>query len=431
MSALRLGSHGDVAISVGGASGQGYSSLVRRIPRRRSCQRVVLACDGLDLAGSEDHRRILIRSEDKNSERRGRWSTGFEVSRRWVDAGNPVSEGARDFAIISHNILGDHYSSKHRDLYVDIPIEYMKWDRRKELILHDICRWNADIVCLQEVDRYHDLQDFMSKQGYAGTFKRRTGGTTDGCAIFWREEELYLLEDESIEFKSFHLWDNIAQLCIFETRKGETRRFLVGNTHVLFNPNRGEIKIGQIRVLLQNAHALAEKRGGIPVVVAGDFNCTPQSALYKFLLTSELNLTAHEKKFVSGQKKRSALPSTWPNCGDHSWTNEELRMATGQWGCTQVGHPLKLQSAYASVKGGKSTRGPEGEPLATSYHSKFLGTVDYIWYSVGLSPTRVLDTPSLNNLRKINGLPWENIGSDHLALACDFVFTRDPSERGR
>ncbi|CAA6658655.1 unnamed protein product [Spirodela intermedia] len=239
----------------------------------------------------------------------------------------------------------------------------------------------------------------MRSEGYAGTFKRRTGGSTDGCAIFWRENEFHLLEEKSIEFKSFHLRDNIAQLCIFE-----------------------------IRILLQNAHALAQKRGGIPVVLAGDFNSTPQSAVYEFLSTSELNLAAHDRKYLSGQNKHHPLSVTSTRCMDYPWTNEELRTATGHWGCAQLEHSLKLQSAYASVKGASTTRGPKGEPLATTYHSKFLGTVDYVWYSSGLSPLRVLDTLSLSDLRKIDGLPWEGIGSDHLALACDFVFTEKHTE---
>lgn len=34
----------------------------------------------------------------------------------------------------------------------------------------------------------------------------------------------------------------------------------------------------------------------------------------------------------------------------------------------------------AFLQGSCRTRDRCGEPLATSYHSKFMGTVDYIWY---------------------------------------------------
>lgn len=32
------------------------------------------------------------------------------------------------------------------------------------------------------------------------------------------------------------------------------------------------------------------------------------------------------------------------------------------------------------LQGSGRTRDSSGEPLATSYHSMFMGTVDYIWY---------------------------------------------------
>jgi len=40
-------------------------------------------------------------------------------------------------------------------------------------------------------------------------------------------------------------------------------------------------------------------------------------------------------------------------------------------------HPLKLRSAYSEVTG--------SEPPYTTCHSKFLGTVDYMWYTPNVS----------------------------------------------
>jgi mRNA deadenylase 3'-5' endonuclease subunit Ccr4 len=90
-----------------------------------------------------------------------------------------------------------------------------------------------------------------------------------------------------------------------------------------------------------------------------------------------------------------------------SWTKEEIRVATGQENSYWAAHPLKLNSSYASVKGSANTRDSVGEPLATSYHSKFLGTVDYLWYSDGLLPARVLDTLPIDVLCKTKGLPCQ------------------------
>ncbi|KAL2614948.1 hypothetical protein AAZV13_08G037001 [Glycine max] len=95
----------------------------------------------------------------------------------------------------------------------------------------------------------------------------------------------------------------LAQLSVFEMCKSDSRRLLVGNIHVLYNPNRGEVKLGQIRFLLSRAQYLSEKWGNTPVVLAGDFNSTPQSGIYKFLSSSELNVLLYYRKELSGQKR--------------------------------------------------------------------------------------------------------------------------------
>lgn len=87
-----------------------------------------------------------------------------------------------------------------------------------------------------------------------------------------------------------------------QMRKSDSRRLLVGNIHVLYNPSRGEVKLGQIRSLLSRAQTLSEKWGNVPVVLVGDFNSTPQSGIYKFLASSELNIMLYDRRELSGQK---------------------------------------------------------------------------------------------------------------------------------
>ncbi|KAI5382940.1 Carbon catabolite repressor protein 4 3, variant 2 [Lathyrus oleraceus] len=217
-------------------------------------------------------------------------------------------------------------------------------------------------------------------------------------------------------------------------RGSNSRRLLVGNIHVLYNPNRGEVKLGQIRFLASKAQILSQKWGNAPVILAGDFNSTPQSGIYKFLSSSELNIKLYDRNELSGQKhcrpahvldrEKEAVGSFISQDGLlNCWTDEEINTATGDSERHLAVHPLKLNSSYATVKGSASTRGFNGEPLATSYHSKFIGTVDYLWYSDGIVPTRVLDTVSISDLRRAGGLPCKKVGSDHLALLSEFSFS--------
>ncbi|BBH04092.1 DNAse I-like superfamily protein [Prunus dulcis] len=333
------------------------------------------------------------------------------------------------FTVASYNILGDRNAFAHRDMYRNVPSHYLKWDRRKRVICDELVQWNPDIICLQEVDKYFELLEILAEVGYLGSYK--------------------LLEEHSIEFKGYGLRDNVAQLSIVsivstsnfipyrQMQKAESRRFVIGNIHVLYNPSRGEVKLGQIRFLISRAQILSERWGNAPIVLCGDFNSTPQSAIYKFLSTSELNIMLYNRRELSGQrdchpaqvlgvKQEISSPLTLiDGLLKHCWTDEEVRVATGDAESNLVVHPLKLNSSYATVRGTTRTRGSNGEPLATSYHSKFLGTVDYLWYSDGLVPTGVIDTVPVDILQRIGSLPCKKVGSDHLALVSEFAFTLD------
>ncbi|GIL56841.1 hypothetical protein Vafri_12138, partial [Volvox africanus] len=84
------------------------------------------------------------------------------------------------------------------------------------------------------------------------------------------------------------------------TRRG----FWVANTHVLFNTKRGDIKLGQLRVILSALAARALAAGpaeAVPVILAGDFNTSPGSGLYRFLRWGELPLAVEDRRELSGQ----------------------------------------------------------------------------------------------------------------------------------
>ncbi|KAL3343594.1 hypothetical protein AABB24_027230 [Solanum stoloniferum] len=213
---------------------------------------------------------------------------------------------------------------------------------------------------------------------------------------------------------------------MFVVRSVSSPSFLVGNIHVLYNPNRGDIKLGQVRLFLESAQRLSHEWGDIPVVLAGDLNSMPQSAMYQFLTSNKLDIQMHDRKQISGQiyplQNRSFNPRL-----SYRWSNEELMLATGT-GASHLIHQLQLRSAYVGAPGSSRTRENSGEPLATSYHSKFMGTVDYIWHTTEFVPVRVLDTLPVDILRRTRGLPSEKWGSDHLSLVCELAFADEGSE---
>ncbi|KAJ0989171.1 hypothetical protein J5N97_007527 [Dioscorea zingiberensis] len=384
-----------------------------------------------------EHRRAFKRRERRDS----------DEARRWVYSSRDFSALKDRFRIVSYNILGVGNAANHLDLYNQVDPRYLNWERRKKRICKELSRYNAGILCLQEVDRFNDLEDLLQEDGYVGVYKRRTGGATDGCAVFWKEEQLSLIYQESIEFRKFGLRDNVAQLCLLKVgdncSKASTsedsdceiaepmmqRTLLVANIHVLFNPNRGDIKLGQIRVLFERVHAILQERRDCPVVICGDLNSLPQSAVYQFLSSSQLNILSYERKKISGQIVYPSnqipfaqidglryLPVAKPKRMTYFWSQEEILLAAGTTKYTNLQIPLKLSSAYKGVPGNPKTRDQDGEPLVTSFHSKFLGTVDYIWHSAALAPVGVVETLPVSVLKRLRGLPSSKWGSDHLSL---------------
>ncbi|KAI3882393.1 hypothetical protein MKW92_040286 [Papaver armeniacum] len=254
--------------------------------------------------------------------------------RKWELAVSQPPPQCERFVVLSYNILANYLALDHRrELYFHIPFYVLDWERRKRNILFELGLWSADIMCLQEVDRFQDLENELKVHGYEGIWKMRTGQAIDGCAIFWRTTRFKLRHEESIEFSNLGLRDNVAQVCVFESRNqnstdkvsadsptstSDANLVVVCNIHVLFNPKRGEIKLGQVRVLLERAHAVSKLWRDAPVVLCGDFNCTPKSPLYNLILDQKLNLDGLARNQVSGQTTAeiSGPKRNYPNSGN-------------------------------------------------------------------------------------------------------------------
>lgn len=366
---------------------------------------------------------------------------GVADNRKWVFSPRDCSKYKDKFVFVSYNILGVENASNHKDLYFNVLPKFMKWEYRRRAIRKEIARYSPSILCFQEVDRFDDLNRILQKDGFRGVHQARTGEARDGCAIFWKDALFSLLHEDNIEFKRFGLRDNVAQFCVLKMNAYQkhiddtenlkvqpSRSVLVGNIHVLFNPSRGDVKLGQVRLFLAKAHRLSQKWGNIPAILGGDLNSMPQSAMYQFIVSSELNIQHHERKRISGQICPLDHPR-FPSQSNyssrpllHRWSKEELRLATGTEESVYLRHNLKLNSAYQGVPASRLTRDSHGEPLATSFHSRFMGTVDYIWHTKELVPVKVLETLPVEILKKTKGLPSKIWGSDHLALVCELAF---------
>lgn len=136
--------------------------------------------------------------------------------------------------------------------------------------------------------------------GFACIYKRRTGRKTDGCAICYKQSRFQLISANPVEYFRPGLdilnRDNVGlvlllQPLLHESFEGMTISPLcVANTHVLYNPHRGDIKLAQMALLMAEIDKTAKTANGnyCPIILCGDLNSVPDSPLYKFVRNGQL-----------------------------------------------------------------------------------------------------------------------------------------------
>lgn len=139
--------------------------------------------------------------------------------------------------------------------------------------------------------------------GYTCVYKRRTGNKTDGCATCYRGDRFLELSITPLEFFRpetdlldrhnvgivLLLWPVVAQGSEV-TAKGLP--LCVANTHLLFNPRRGDVKLAQLGVMLAEIDSVFKscKANGehCNIILCGDFNAVPHMPLYQLITTGRL-----------------------------------------------------------------------------------------------------------------------------------------------
>ena len=197
--------------------------------------------------------------------------------------------------------------------------------------------------------------------------------------------------------------DNIAQIFVLEviTRPNaagqavrqprQMTNVCVVNTHLYSNHARPDVKLWQSMILMREVENVAVARD-IAVIICGDFNSEPDSAVHEFMGTGCLE-TAHPE--LEQSDNLGILP------------NQE-----------DIGHSMEFSSVMEATLG--------AEPPYTNFTGKFKGTLDYIWYTPGrlrvLAVTNVPDPQDIFN-QCGEGLPSASYPSDHIMLCTDIAFS--------
>ncbi|XP_072895514.1 protein angel homolog 1-like isoform X1 [Hemitrygon akajei] len=214
--------------------------------------------------------------------------------------------GLFEFTIMSYNILSQDLLETNKDLYSHCQPEFLTWEFRFQNIMEEFESWDADIMCLQEVQENHYYQQFrpaLQLRGYDCIYKRRTGIKTDGCAVCFKRDRFSLISEHPVEYfrpivETLNR-DNVALLALLRPLTPGSSQdasklpdICVANTHLIFNPRRGDIKLTQLAVLFAEIQQVVQAAQGdgtpCPVILCGDLNSVPDSPLYKLICNGEL-----------------------------------------------------------------------------------------------------------------------------------------------
>ncbi|XP_033112060.1 nocturnin-like isoform X2 [Anneissia japonica] len=293
----------------------------------------------------------------------------------------PSAPNLATVRIMQWNILADALGNGG-DNFIKCPKEALNWETRKFRILEELLIYDPDVMCLQEVDHYHDFFDPILKVlGYHGTFMAKPSSPCldnpynngpDGCALFFKSDKFDLINCEKLVLKVTHdgyqRWSN--QVGIISTLRynilGQSKKeIVVGVTHLKAKAGCEYIRHSQGLDLHEH---FSNQIGSHPGVLVGDFNAETSEEVY----------------------------------------------------CVFAESPLNLNSAYKLL-----SKDGQTEPDYTTWKIRKNGeqchTIDYMWYTKeGLAVKRLLHIPTGEEIGK-DRLPSETYPSDHLSLVCDFL----------
>ncbi|XP_039594030.1 protein angel homolog 2 isoform X1 [Polypterus senegalus] len=454
---------------------QDRSGVTTRYERRRSAP-----CKTRDVPATITTSNESFRSEGSQDE--PEQTRQKRIHRFWEDfsshyyneadehPGSCIEEDLRketcDFTVMSYNILSQYLLEDNAHLYKHCPRPILKWDHRFPNILQDFKDLDADILCLQEVQEDHynaQIKPSLESLGYQCEYKMRTGRKPDGCAIGFKRSRFSLVSSHPVEFFRHGIplldRDNVGLVVLLKptVHRSSSCNICVANTHLLYNPRRGDIKLTQLAMLLAEISAVSLEENGhrSPIILCGDFNSVPGSPLYSFIKDGRLNYQGLSIGKVSGQEqtprgqKMLSVP-IWPESlgishrcqyeakyqkdegsetGDKSDESSIEPEVKRKESCIE--HQFSLTSAYSHYLS------DDGSPEITTCHSRTALTVDYIFYSAAKEDLSVLPGKNssydgmlkllarLSLLRErdlwsVNGLPNEHNSSDHLPLLAKF-----------
>lgn len=198
----------------------------------------------------------------------------------------------------------------HHSIFPQTPRKLLKRKRRQRSVIENISTfakpYTPTLLCLQELDCYEDYYyGELRKLGYGMAYKQRTARKTwkhDGSVVAFKTDRFELIQVNHLEFNDladiaslmyeddYLVRESIASVCVLRDKKTD-KLMVVVSAHLYWNPKCVDIKILQATILLRHVNDVAKKHSPNvgAVILCGDLNSVPSSAVFSILTTGKLD----------------------------------------------------------------------------------------------------------------------------------------------
>ncbi|KAL0273754.1 UNVERIFIED_CONTAM: hypothetical protein PYX00_006360 [Menopon gallinae] len=320
--------------------------------------------------------------------------------------------GKDEIRVVTYNILADYYTTtkEGKVMFDYCPPHALHASQRMSAIYNELAGYNADVMCIQEIDGKaygDDILPLFERLGISGVHSTKT--SEDGIACLYNKEKFLFLGSKCIVYGSeisvnpllsdiynylqqnselFNKFSNLVhslQLLALESVHHTNKILIVGNVHLYSQAEADIIRLLQVItsfILMKSfkedlRQRFPDKKSSF--ILCGDFNSTPECEIYNLI-------------------KSGSISSDNP-----IW---EKDIEIGKEGLS-YNLPLDMDSAFDA-------------PKFTNYTRSFQGCLDYIFYDKdGFEVSTLYPLPSEEELSANVAIPSVAFPSDHIPLIAD------------
>lgn len=383
-------------------------------------------CLSPDLSVSSSHDNLCSAPRTGTTDAKEVFRESTEVRRVWEpnDAGLKNGSDVSSVAtVMSYNVLAQSYVSSK--IFDATHRPFLRARHRRRRLWEELRRlttlYEVDILCLQELEADEHGRIAAELPEFAeGSYKQRTAvgvrHKRDGSGVYWRKSKFFHVDavadngdlvDEHVELNSIAEDPSISPVCDSRNEilrncvgalvrlqdRNSGAKLVVGSAHLFWDPSFPKLKLAQASLFRRAAFTAAHSFETGNVILAGDWNSMPSSAVYAFMTDSETT-RCHEEVQDCGSELLDAIlrKSEWDQGRLLSTYRHDL---SDTW-CLTADTPL------------------------TTFTPKFSGSLDHIFVSSTLESGLLgsLSLPSRADFidAGIDALPNGFHNSDHLPV---------------